>query len=98
MATGVSQAIIDRQKWLDDLSDKLQPLINDTFSSGGEVGKVAKDFLNGVWLGHPLHPVITDVPVGAWTMTQLLDIISMSRGDDKGLDAAADLALGAGIV
>ncbi|HEX8598014.1 MAG TPA: non-heme iron oxygenase ferredoxin subunit [Chloroflexia bacterium] len=98
MATGVSQAIIDRQKWLDDISDKLQPLINNTFSSGGEVGKLAKDFLNGVWLGHPLHPVITDVPVGAWTMTQLLDLISLMRGDDPGLDAAADITLGAGIV
>lgn len=98
MATGVAQAIIDRQKWLDDISDKLQPLINDTFSSGGEVGKIAKDFLNGVWLGHPLHPVITDVPVGAWTMTQLLDLISLMRGDDPGLDAAADITLGAGIV
>lgn len=98
MATGVTQAIIDRQKWLDDLSDKLQPIINDTFSSGGEVGKLAKDFLNGVWLGHPLHPVITDVPVGAWTMTQLLDLISLMRGDDPGLDAAADITLGAGIV
>lgn len=98
MATGVAQAIIDRQKWLDDISDKVQPLINNTFSSGGEVGKVAKDFLNGVWLGHPLHPVITDVPVGGWTITQLLDVISMLRGGDDGLDAAADIALGAGIV
>ena len=51
-----------------------------------------------MWLGHPLHPVITDVPVGAWTITQLLDIISMGRGDDQGLDAAADITLGAGIV
>ncbi|HEX8218669.1 MAG TPA: non-heme iron oxygenase ferredoxin subunit [Chloroflexia bacterium] len=98
MATGVAQAIIDRQKWLDDISDKVQPLINNTFSSGGEVGKLAKDFLNGVWLGHPLHPVITDVPVGGWTITQLLDVISMLRGGDSGLDAAADIALGAGIV
>lgn len=98
MATGATQAIVDRQKWLDDISDVLQPLINNTFSSAGEAGKYAKDFLNGVWLGHPLHPVITDVPVGAWTMTQLLDVISMMRGGDKGLDAAADITLGAGIV
>lgn len=98
MATGVTQAIIDRQKWLDDISDVLQPLINNTFSSGGEVGKVAKDFLNGVWLGHPLHPVITDVPIGSWTITELFDLISLLRGDDPGLDAASDIALGAGIV
>jgi nitrite reductase/ring-hydroxylating ferredoxin subunit len=31
-------------------------------------------------------------------MTQLLDLISAARGDDPGLDAAADIALGAGIV
>ena len=25
---------------------------------------IIKDLLNGVWLGHPLHPAITDVPIG----------------------------------
>ncbi len=98
MATGATQAFIDKQKWLDDLSDIIQPLVKNVFSSGGEAGKIAKDFLNGVWLGHPLHPVITDVPVGAWTITQLFDLVSIARGDDKGLDAASDLALGAGVV
>src|SRR5438445_7082724 len=86
MATGIVQAIVDRQKWLDDLSDAIQPLVSDLFSSGGETGHVVKDLLNGVWLGHPLHPVITDVPVGAWTLTELLDLISAARGDDPGLD------------
>lgn len=98
MATGIAQEIIDRQQWIDELSDKIQPLVNNAFSSGGEAGRVVKDFLNGVWLGHPLHPVITDVPVGGWTITQLLDIISIAKGGDKGLDAASDIALGAGIV
>lgn len=98
MATGTAQAIIDKQKWLDGLSDAIQPLVNRAFSSGGEEGKVVKDFLNGVWLGHPLHPVITDVPMGAWTITQLFDLVSVFQGDNTGLDAAADLALGAGIV
>lgn len=98
MATGAVQAIIDKQTWLDGLSDAIQPVIKGAFSSSGEAGKVAKDFLNGVWLGHPLHPVITDVPVGAWTITQLFDIVGAVRGKDSGMDAAADLALGTGIV
>src|SRR5436190_3470478 len=98
MATGIVQAIVDRQPWLDDLSDVVQPIINQAFSSGGEAGHMVKDFLNGVWLGHPLHPVITDVPIGAWTMTELLDLVSAARGDDPGLDMAADITLGAGIV
>src|SRR5437762_9406918 len=98
MATGIVQAIVDKQKWLDDLSDAIQPLVSNAFSSGGEAGHVVKDLLNGVWLGHPLHPVITDVPIGAWTLTELLDLISAARGDDPGLNMAADMTLGAGIV
>ena len=64
MATGIVQAIVDRQKWLDDLSDAVQPLVSSAFSSGGEAGHVVKDLLNGVWLGHPLHPVINDPVYG----------------------------------
>jgi nitrite reductase/ring-hydroxylating ferredoxin subunit/uncharacterized membrane protein len=97
MATGVVQAIVDRQKWLDEVSDAVQPVINNAFSNAGEGGRVVKDFLNGVWLGHPLHPVLTDVPVGAWTMTTLLDLLSTARGGDDGLDRASDITLGAGI-
>jgi nitrite reductase/ring-hydroxylating ferredoxin subunit/uncharacterized membrane protein len=98
MATGVVQAIVDKQPWIDELSDVIQPLVNNAFSSSGQAGHMVKDFLNGVWLGHPLHPVITDVPIGAWTISELLDLISAARGDDAGLDAASDITLGAGIV
>ncbi len=97
-SAGIAQSIIDQQKWLDSLSDAIQPLIKDAFSSAGETGRVAKDLLNGVWLGHPLHPVITDVPIGAWTMSQMFDLFSMARGGDSSLDTASDLTLGAGIV
>ena len=30
-----------------------------------------KNFLHGVWLGHPLHPLLPDVPIGAWTAAVL---------------------------
>ena len=90
--------MVDRQPWLDDISDAIQPLVNSAFSNSGEAGRMVKDLLNGVWLGHPLHPVITDVPIGAWTISELLDFASAARGDDPGLDAASDIALGAGIL
>ena len=32
-----------------------------------------KDALSGSWLGHALHPLLTDVPIGAWTSATLLD-------------------------
>lgn len=32
-----------------------------------------KDTLSGTWLGHALHPILTDVPIGVWTSSILLD-------------------------
>jgi nitrite reductase/ring-hydroxylating ferredoxin subunit/uncharacterized membrane protein len=32
-----------------------------------------KNALNGAWLGHPLHPLMTDIPIGAWSMAVILD-------------------------
>jgi len=34
-----------------------------------------KDFLSGTWLGHPLHPVLTDVVLGSWTSAAMLDVV-----------------------
>ena len=33
-----------------------------------------KDLLNGTWLGHPLHPAVTDVPIGALLVAVVLDL------------------------
>jgi hypothetical protein len=32
-----------------------------------------KDALSGTWLGHALHPWLTDLPIGTWTSAVLLD-------------------------
>jgi nitrite reductase/ring-hydroxylating ferredoxin subunit/uncharacterized membrane protein len=37
--------------------------------------QVLRDALHGVWLGHPLHPVLTDVPIGTWTAAAILDLV-----------------------
>jgi len=34
-----------------------------------------KDGLSGTWLGHPLHPLLTDVTIGAWTSSIALDAL-----------------------
>jgi hypothetical protein len=39
-----------------------------------------KVFLNGTWVGHPLHPMLTDIPIGAWTLTILLDLTGLLFG------------------
>jgi hypothetical protein len=33
-----------------------------------------RDGLHGVWLGHPLHPVLVQAPVGAWLSAAVLDV------------------------
>jgi nitrite reductase/ring-hydroxylating ferredoxin subunit/uncharacterized membrane protein len=45
----------------------------------------ARDLLTGVWLGHPLHPAVTDVPIGTVLLVVVFDL--------AGQRAAADLAL-----
>jgi nitrite reductase/ring-hydroxylating ferredoxin subunit/uncharacterized membrane protein len=49
-----------------------------------------KDFLNGTWLGHPVHAVITDVPIGALTVSIVADLI--------GQPIVADVALLIGVL
>ena len=34
-----------------------------------------KDALSGTWLGHPLHPLLTDIPIGTWTSATILDLV-----------------------
>ena len=52
-----------------------------------------RNLLSGTNLGHPLHPMLTDVPIGAWTLAAMLDAVG-GRKSEK----AADLLIGAGIV
>jgi nitrite reductase/ring-hydroxylating ferredoxin subunit len=39
-----------------------------------------KSALSGTWLGHQLHPVLTDLPIGAWMMASALDVTAGSAG------------------
>ena len=41
-----------------------------------------KDFLNGTWLGHPVHAAQTDEPIGAMTVAIVLDIIGQPVAAD----------------
>lgn len=43
---------------------------------------LVKNALSGTWLGHPMHPMLTDVPIGTWIAATLLDITG--RGTSGG--------------
>jgi nitrite reductase/ring-hydroxylating ferredoxin subunit/uncharacterized membrane protein len=53
-----------------------------------------KDGLSGTWLGHALHPFLTDFPIGTWTSSLLLDVFggAESRPASRRLVAAGVLA------
>lgn len=59
----------------------------------GTPGRYLQDFLNGVWLGHPLHAVLVDVVIGAATAAVLLDVLRVLFGVD-GLETATAWVVG----
>jgi nitrite reductase/ring-hydroxylating ferredoxin subunit/uncharacterized membrane protein len=63
------------RRWLAAIYDRLGPL---------------KDLAHGRWLGHPVHAAVTDIPIGALTVTIVLDLLNQRSG--------ADVALVVGIV
>jgi nitrite reductase/ring-hydroxylating ferredoxin subunit/uncharacterized membrane protein len=85
---------IEKQNWLNEAGDAIQPAIINTFKAGGETGQKIKNFLHGTWLGHPLHPVVTDIPIGSWTVAAVLDGIELAGNEDYKSGAYAAIAIG----
>jgi len=44
-----------------------------------------KDFLHGKWLGHSVHAALTDVPIGAFTLAILFDVLDLRTAADWGV-------------
>jgi uncharacterized membrane protein len=80
---------IERLEALDVVSAPLQKAVRSAVPQGSEL----KDLLSGTWLGHPLHPPLTDVVIGAWTSALLLDLVG-GKDDEE----AADSLVAAGIL
>ena len=57
------------------LSDVLQHAIGVVIGSQRKPPRRLKSLLNGTWFGHPLHPAITDVPITAWLLTAIFDVL-----------------------
>jgi nitrite reductase/ring-hydroxylating ferredoxin subunit len=79
---------IERFAPLDKVAEPLAVLVGKVVSP-----RWIRNLLSGTKLGHPAHPMLTDLPIGAWSMSTLLDTVGGNSSE-----RAADLLVGAGIL
>jgi nitrite reductase/ring-hydroxylating ferredoxin subunit/uncharacterized membrane protein len=79
----------ERLEALDGPGEWLQGLVKKAVPDESRL----KDLLSGTWLGHPVHPLLTDVVVGCWTSSFLLDLLPSPDAR-----AASDRLIGLGLL
>lgn len=83
----------------DRISDALQNAVKVVIGSNRKPPRRFKSLLHGTWLGHPLHPAITDVPIGAWLLAVIFDIVWLASPSANGWAArGAEIAVLIGIL
>jgi nitrite reductase/ring-hydroxylating ferredoxin subunit/uncharacterized membrane protein len=78
------------------IDEKLQKALDKAlYANGNPSAQKARNFLNGTWLGEPLHAALTDVPIGAWTATMVFDALEMiNRRREFAVAADTSVAIG----
>lgn len=64
---------------------------------GGEPTRRLADLLHGTWLGHPLHALLVEIPIGSWSTAALFDLIALAGGPPEAA-WAADALLATGVI
>lgn len=67
--------------------------IHEAVLQGGTPTRIMADLLHGVFIGHPLHPILTDVTIGAWLFGGVFDWVSILRPNKVSQQAADTLTL-----
>ncbi|GAC1574778.1 MAG: hypothetical protein NVS3B18_08390 [Candidatus Dormibacteria bacterium] len=83
---GIRDLIRPLEGWerLDPAAEWLSGKVSELVGAGP-----LKSLLSGTWLGHPLHPLLTDVPIGALTAATVVDLL----GGEDGAAASALLTI-----
>jgi nitrite reductase/ring-hydroxylating ferredoxin subunit/uncharacterized membrane protein len=69
---------IEKQDWLDRPADAVQGFVLKLYEVMGGPGATLKSLMHGTKpVGHPLHPALTDVPLGAFTVMVLADWLAI---------------------
>lgn len=69
---------IDRSSWLDRSAQKLGSVMSPVRSKVAPTGLL--DLLHGRWMGHAIHPALSDLPIGLWIGSFLLFLIGQPVG------------------
>jgi nitrite reductase/ring-hydroxylating ferredoxin subunit/uncharacterized membrane protein len=76
------QQLIDKVPKIGNWGLKLSHAIHGKVLEEDKVRKAA-DILHGTWLGHPLHPLFTDITIGAWVIGALLDAKTETEDSER---------------
>src|SRR6266702_4548365 len=80
------------------IEEKVQKAIDKALYADGRPGtQKIRNFLNGTWLGEPLHVVLKDVPIGSWTVAMVFDALDLLR-NRREFALAADTSIAIGLV
>ncbi|HEV3477212.1 MAG TPA: DUF2231 domain-containing protein, partial [Rubrobacteraceae bacterium] len=94
MGETISQRVVGALPFLDRIAEAIQPKVQEAVEAGGTT---ARDALDGTWIEVPLHPVLTDVPLGSWTAALVFDGLDAATGS-RAMRHAADASLAFGIL
>jgi uncharacterized membrane protein len=96
MATIVDRVMPGPDSDLDTASRRLQEMIGRIRSKGA--GRALVYVMRGNdWLGHPAHPIVVTVPIGAWIAGAWFDLRSLPGGRPVD-EHAADISLRLGVL
>jgi nitrite reductase/ring-hydroxylating ferredoxin subunit/uncharacterized membrane protein len=77
MSESLLDRVIRRQGWMDGVAEGIQKAVGGIYGVLGPPGRAIKDVMHGTrLLGHPLHPALTDLPMGSWTAGVVADYVA----------------------
>lgn len=89
----------ERAPAIERISDSVQNLVKGAIGSHRRPPRRFKSLLHGTWLRHPLHPLLSDVPIGAWVIAAIFDVIwLLDTGTNAWSARAAEAAVLVGIM
>jgi nitrite reductase/ring-hydroxylating ferredoxin subunit/uncharacterized membrane protein len=79
---------IDTWAWIRTLNDQLTGVLGP-WRERNQGNPVLELMHGGRWLGHPLHPALSDLPIGLWAGALILDVTDRDPAPGRGIEPAA---------